>query len=610
MKSDNHLVTLLVACTLLSSCSKPGSDGVTAVTPTTPTPVIQPVNDPGTAASIGFFLDKWQPKTYVAPDFTEGVVAGPTTTTVTADASDVITKIPPQIFGHNANTWMGTFVDQPSFMTDITNLQPHIIRWPAGSGSDGYFWNAKPGAIPAGAPDKYMDKDGKLFDAWFGYGQTTDNWRASLSNYYDMLSRSNTKGIITVNYGFARYGISKNPVATAAHLEADWVRYDKGRTEYWEIGNENYADWEAGYRIDVSKNQDGQPEFLTGKLYAQHVKVYIDSMRKAAAEVGAIIKIGAVIQESPTQSWQNNTTQTWNATLIPELANKADFYIAHNYITPYGQNSTAAIVLSSALTVPTQMMSFISSEIAKYGGTMKPIAFTEWNMWAKDSKQQVSNTSGVFAVMVQAEAIKNKYGLAARWDLLNGWDSGNDHGLFSDGGSADDPRWNPRPSFYHMYYFQKCIGDRLVSSAVKSSSGSSPITAYSSTYTSGAGQRHIVECVRHPAVGRRANQKLPGGQPVLLVQSGRRHRQWRFFEKSAGQWHRPEGSSGRPRQLRHTEGPVSRDHWRHKGSGASLGNRLCPRRQIVTCCRDKACLLVSTQSSPADPFRDASYNTV
>lgn len=482
MKMHAYIPAFLVGLILVSSCTKPGSDGLTVVTPVDTAITVLPANDPGIASTIGFFLTNWQPKTYTAPAYIEGIVPGATSTTVTVNASEVITKIPTQIFGHNANTWMGTFVDQPSFMTDITNLHPNVIRWPAGSGSDGYFWNAKPGTVPPGAPTKYMDNAGKLYDAWFGYGQSTDNWRASLSNYYDMLQRSNNRGIITVNYGFARYGISKNPVATAAHLAADWVRYDKGRTEYWEIGNESYGDWEAGYRIDVTKNQDGQPEFLTGKLYAQHVKVFADSMRKAAAEVGATIRIGAVMQESETQPWQTNTTRTWNATMIPELNNQADFFIVHNYITPYDQNSTAAVVLGSALSVPARMMSFVSNEITSNGGAMKPIAFTEWNMWAKDSKQQVSNTSGLFAIIVQAESIKNKYGLAARWDLLNGWDAGNDHGLFSDGGSTDDPRWNPRPSFYYMYYFQKCIGDRLVSATTL---GSAAVKAYSSTYNSG-----------------------------------------------------------------------------------------------------------------------------
>ncbi|MBB6001368.1 alpha-L-arabinofuranosidase [Arcicella rosea] len=499
MKCFNPILCFGLSIILGSSCSKTVDENIITVPKDTTTVTVIPPVEPKIANTVGFFLDDWQAKNYIVPAYTDFAAPTQALTTVTVDASDIIAKIPQQIFGHNANTWMGTLVDQPSFVTDVTNLKPNIIRWPAGSGSDGYFWNASPVQDPNnnsrqtpaaqymkdwGVPDKHMNKDGALVDAFFFYGQTKDNWRGSLSNYYDLLKQSNNKGIITINYGFARYGTSANPVATAAHLAAEWVRYDKGRTQYWEIGNENYADWEAGYRIDVSKNKDGQPEFLTGKLYAQHFKVYADSMRKAAAEVGAKIKIGAVMQESVTESWQNNTTKTWNATLIPEINNNADFYIVHNYITPFGQKSNAATILSSALNIPAVMMSFVTNEITKNGGEVKPIAFTEWNMWALDLKQQVSNISGLFAVIVQGEAIKNKYGLAARWDLLNGWENGNDHGLFSDGGSADDPRWNPRPSFHHMYYFQKMIGDRLVSSAV-TGNGATAIKTYASTYSSG-----------------------------------------------------------------------------------------------------------------------------
>ena len=84
-----------------------------------------------------------------------------------------------------------------------------------------------------------------------------------------------------------------------AHLAADWVRYDNGRTKLWEIGNENFGSWEWGYRIDPALNKDGQPEFVTGALYAQHFKVFADSMRKAAADVGSTIYIGAVVYDNP-----------------------------------------------------------------------------------------------------------------------------------------------------------------------------------------------------------------------------------------------------------------------------------------------------------------------
>jgi len=480
---------------IYTSCSNKIVDPINPSTLDTNITIVKAV-DPKVANTVGFFLDNWQEKSFIEPINTAFTAPTEATTTLTIDASRIIAKIPQQIFGHNANTWMGTFIDTPSFMTDISNLKPNIIRWPSGSGSDGYFWNASPvhtngREMPSanylktwGVPDKLMANDGTLTNASFGYGQTTDNWRASLNNYYEMLRQSNNKGIITVNYAFARYGTSINPVATAAHLAAEWVRYDKGRTQYWEVGNESFGDWEVGYRIDQSQNKDGQPEFLTGKLYAQHFKVFADSMRKAASEIGVQIKIGAVMHEAQAESWQSVYTKTWNSTLIPELNNQADFYIVHNYFTPFAENTNAATILNSAITVPSKMMTYVTGAITQNGGTVKPIAMTEWNMASRGLKQQVSNISGLFSLIVQGEAIKNNYGLAARWDLLNGWDNGNDHGLFSDGGSSDDPRWNPRPSFYYMYYFQKMIGDRLLESTITGKNNTA-IKVYSTSYSSG-----------------------------------------------------------------------------------------------------------------------------
>ena len=473
----NSLVLLIMVFGI--SCK---GDQIDTPAPDPEEEIIKPAVDPETAKTMGLFLDTWAAKSFTAPAFTETAIPASASVTVTVDAADVITKIPGTTFGHNANIWMTPMVTEPLFMNHVTNLKPNIIRFPAGSGSDVYFWNARPGALPADVPAMLTDKDGVKKDPGFGYGRTDDNWRASLDNYYDMLRQSNNKGMFTVNYGYARYGTSANPVAAAAHLAADWVRYDKGRTQYWEIGNENYADWEWGYRIDVSKNKDGQPEFLTGKLYAQHFKVFADSMYKAAAETGAKIYIGAVMYESATEAWQVNTTKTWNATMLPELKNKADFYIVHNYFTPYDENSTAAVVLNAALSQPAKMMNFVTKEMTGNGAVVRPVAMTEWNMWAKSSKQQVSNVSGMFAVLVQAESLMNKYGLAARWDLLNYWADGDDHGLFSDGNEPNVAKWTPRPSFYYMYFFQKYIGDRLVNASVNSGTS---MKAYASTYSSG-----------------------------------------------------------------------------------------------------------------------------
>jgi hypothetical protein len=327
------------------------------------------------------------------------------------------------------------------------------------------------------------DENGVKKAPGYNYGKTTITGSVHWIIIIPCCSKQIIKGSSLLTMDMPRYGTGANPVAAAAHLAADWVRYDNGRTQFWEIGNENYGSWEWGYRIDQSLNKDGQPEYLTGALYAQHFKVFVDSMQKAAAEIGKKIYIGSVTVEAPaTEAWQTNTVKTWNTGMMAGINNKADFFVVHNYFTPYDQNSNAGIVLSSALTVPETMMKFVIQTLQTNGTTIKPVVMDEWNMWAKDSKQQVSNTSGLFAVLVMGEAIKNKYGLSARWDLLNGWSNGNDHGLFSSGDEPGINKWSPRPSFYYMYYLQKTLGDRLVNSTVQGSSG---VIAYASTYTSG-----------------------------------------------------------------------------------------------------------------------------
>ncbi|HEX9106225.1 MAG TPA: hypothetical protein VF832_03335, partial [Longimicrobiales bacterium] len=229
------------------------------------------------------------------------------------------------------------------------------------------------------------------------------------------------------------------------------------------------------------RNRDGQPQLISGDLYARHFRVFADSMRRAAQDVGSTIRIGAVLYDSDPQSWNTDAVKGWNSGMIPGLGGKNDFYVVHSYVTPYGQNSDAATILSAAASEPARLITYSRSTLQKYGAEEKPIALTEWNMWASGSMQQVSNVSGLFAVIIQGEAIRNGFGLTTRWDLLNGWSNGNDHGLFSDGGEPGVQKWTPRPSFYYMYYFQRTIGDRLI----PSTSSSPGLKTYASSYSSG-----------------------------------------------------------------------------------------------------------------------------
>jgi hypothetical protein len=414
------------------------------------------------AEAQGFFLDDWQAKTIVNPSFVAAAPSTRTSTvTVTVDAGAEKGRISKYVYGHNAAVWGGKLEQKAGVVTDISNLAPHIIRWPGGNMSNDYFWDAKSKeTCPKDLPPNFS-----YSDMWYGANQTS--WTMSLDSYYALLQKTKSTGIICVNYAYARYGTSANPVAAAAHYAANWVRYDKGRTRYWEIGNENFGSWETGYKIDKTYNKDGQPDTINGDLYGKHSAVFIDSMKAAAKEVGNDIKIGVVVIESQTGT---PVHKNWNQGVMPHVAKKADFLVPHSYYTPYNENSTIATILNSASQTKS-MKDFMANAWKTYAGTpFPPLALTEWGIFADKSRQQASYINGMHATLVLGELMTNQFGEATRWNFTNG-----DIGIFTGA-------YQLFPAFYYMYYFQKMFGDRLVGSTV---TGDANVVSYASRFSSG-----------------------------------------------------------------------------------------------------------------------------
>ena len=431
----------------------------------------------------GFFLDAFRPKTVPIPAGLEDAQAPPpgdaATVTVRIYPTDTLGRVSPWLFGNNANQWMGAMVDQPVLLDHIRTLAPRIIRYPGGNGSNTFFWNASPGHLPADVPDTLLYGEGiRTRKERYFTGQGARG--LSVDNYYRMLKATGSQGIICVNLGYARYGTGPDPVATAAHMAADWVRYDHGRTRFWELGNENYGPWQAGYLVDSARlpadPQTGAPRpgLISGDLYGQQSRVFIDSMRAAAREVGSDIRIGIVLVELPPSKWARPVERDWDQGVLHQAGTACDFFIVHSYYTPYKRNSDASAILSTAIPVTNRMMDYMRS----LGD--KPVALTEYNIFAEGSRQQVSFVAGMHATLVLGQLATRGYGMASRWDLANAYEGGNDHGLFNKGDEPGAPLWNPRPGYYYLYYFQRCFGDHLVRSFVEGDSG---IVVFASAFT-------------------------------------------------------------------------------------------------------------------------------
>jgi len=416
------------------------------------------------------FLEDFQPKNAVIPPYEDADQTSlAPTMTVTIFPSDTLAKVSKYIFGNAIASWLGSSIYNSVLIGHLQKLSPTLIRYPGGSWADIFFWNGDPGDLPNTIPDG--GNNGQPISLYPQYGM--NSWPTSVDTYYDMRWDVDTEGLITINYGYARYGLSEKPVERAAHLAAEWVRYDDGRTKFWEIGNENGGPWEAGWQIDTTRNRDGQPEIITGELYGRHFKIFADSMRTAAEALGNTIYIGGqILHVDGTGSW-NAADREWNEGFFREAGDAADFYVIHNY---FGNSNNARYLLNLGTTLIRDMIDFINQDIVNKSASVKPIALTEWNMSGIDlAKTSVVN--GMQSVIIFCEMIKRGYGMSSRWLVAN-WES---DGMFYKGDDSSIPAWSPRPDFFYAYYLQRFFGDH----AIKISSSLSDVVAYASIFRSG-----------------------------------------------------------------------------------------------------------------------------
>jgi hypothetical protein len=423
------------------------------------------------------FLWDFAPKTALIPTAVDSVKpVGPITAIVTIKR-DTLGKISKYVFGNAIAAWAGAHND-PTFVQEVKLLAPSLIRFPGGSWSDGYFWNGVPFDVPDSIFDgtTYNPSTGNATRTKFGGQSGTKGDITTPDQYYALRANSNVaEGLITVNYAYARYGTSADPVARASHMAADWVRYDNGRTKFWEIGNENAGPWEYGWMIDTALNKDGQPAIISGALYGKHFRIFVDSMKAAAKEVGTTIYVGGQVEAnnpSPGYMWYFVDT-AWNKGFFREVGDKADFYVIHNY---YGYTYTPKYLLNVATLAPKEEIDFIRQDIAAKGGAPRPVALTEYNMGlGATSTQATSYINGMQATVLISELIKNQFGLGARWLLLSWIEQ-----MFYNGPETA-LLYHPRPEFYYLHYLPEFYGDH----SVATSSTSSDVLCYASQFSSG-----------------------------------------------------------------------------------------------------------------------------
>lgn len=382
--------------------------------------------------------------------------------TATADAQvfismhDTLAPVLSTQFGVNT-----TFRSGSQMATDGIRLPMYrqaklnTYRFPAGSGSNQYFWDGQ-------IPNDFLISDVKPIDG-------TKNGNLTSDLFLNFLDSVNGEGIIVVNYFYARYGKTTSGtrqarVRQAASYAAQWVRYMNvvrgANIKYWEIGNECYGRWEVGWDVNGS--------IVTGKEYGEDLRVFADSMKA----VDPSIKVGAVL---------HHTDASWNQQVLAEVQDKADFLIVHQYFTP--PTSNAQQIFNEVPKV-TQIAQDVRTQVAQHTNKAAdhfPICMTEFN---SRGRHRITMANGLFVSQVLAELIKNRYSLSSLW--VGEWKFKDTEENTTAGFLAledgDQPDYSARPSYMPFHLYGKCFGDQMIDASV---SGDSALKVYASRFQSG-----------------------------------------------------------------------------------------------------------------------------
>jgi hypothetical protein len=399
--------------------------------------------------------------------------------TLEVASNQVLRALPRGLFGNNAAVWDGELLLSSKTRERLRAVNVSILRFPGGSTADTYHWD---GVYPPYA----------LAQGWNGSSQP---YAVNTAEYMDLVSSVGAIPLLTVNYGYTAYDTTSTDgsLQNAVRLAADWVEYcnspndgtnpnggvdwaarraadgsvEPYSVKYWEIGNEVFGSWEAGY----------DPE---GSTYAANFNALVDAMKT----VDPSIYIGLVVQ-------LDQPAQPWTATVLsyPGTIDRADFLVVHDYFAWLSDrasvSATAALPRSSQVAEQKGWLDQLVRDNTRRAPESVPYYFGEYNVAIPTSPLLISLVSALFITKVVGEIATSGWAAASFWDVLNGYEAdaplgAGDLGFLARGqpGVSD---FTPRPSYYAFYFFTRNFGDHLVD--ITSSDES--VVAYASTFSSG-----------------------------------------------------------------------------------------------------------------------------
>jgi hypothetical protein len=364
---------------------------------------------------------------------------------VSVNAAHIVRTVDARLFGVNAGMW-DSYFDTPETLSALQELDVQALRFPGGSSSDDYHWA--------------LNRNGT--NHW--------KWATPFSNFVHVATNLHAQVFITVNYGSGR------PEEAAA-----WVRCANLTNhcgfKYWEIGNENYGNWEH--------DENAPPHDPV--TYARRAKEYFTQMKAAdpAIKIGVVVtenykdrigilsdalaklKFGEFITEG-YQGWTPKMLAT-----LKQLGVMPDFVILHRYPESLsGWENDAWLLQSTAQW--TANAATLRRQLKTYFGAMNTnveLLCTENNSIGDNTgKQTTSLVNGLYLADSFGQIAQTEFNSFLWWDLRNaqdrksnnspalyGWRQYGDHGIMS----GNDTRYPTFYTFKLLKYFARG-GDRIL----------------------------------------------------------------------------------------------------------------------------------------------------
>jgi hypothetical protein len=402
-----------------------------------------------------FYLDGWIPRNYEEPSSgIERILSAETNDAViNVSINKEIAKVLPTHFGVNTPFRNGDGMLYDSIRVPMyEQARLGAFRFPAGSGSNKYFWDGNP-------PSEFLIELNPI--------SALQSSALKPENFVTFIDSMGSQATVVVNYFYARYGETPEGtrearVKQAAEYAAGFVHRMNielnAGIQNWEIGNECYGAWEEGYNVNGS--------IVTGTEYGEDFRVFAEEMKK----VDSTIKVGAVLYTKDTD---------WNPQVIREVQDDADFFIIHDYFTPE-KDATVENIFGSVGKIKDDIDLLSQTVEQETDKTLDhfPVTLTEFNCRGYHT---TTMTDGMFVTQILGEVIKNNLGLSALWVSEWKWNSTQEPKSFL---ALQDPAqddYTARPSYMPYHFYGKCFGDRMLEVSLSGEG----VNAYASRFSSG-----------------------------------------------------------------------------------------------------------------------------